>query len=179
MIRILLLTLLLTPLAGLGQSDGSSIYRTTDEHGNVVFTDAPPTDAGSSEAVEIKHINTAPPPPKMEAPATKPAGPAEDSEASGYEVSITSPANETSIPRGPGNFSVTASIHPALEGGESLQLFMDGAPHGAPQNTPSWDLTNVFRGQHDLTVGVIDGKGNTLSVSDPVRVYVFRPSSNF
>ena len=56
---------------------------------------------------------------------------------------------------------------------------MDGTPWGDPQTSNSWALTNVFRGAHDLTVAVTDTKGKKLANSDPVRVYVFRPSANF
>ena len=79
---------------------------------------------------------------------------------------------------GPGNFSVSASISPALQQGAQLQLMMDGAPQGEPQAQAGWDLTNVFRGAHDLTVNVIDAQGKTLATSEPVRVYVLRPSVN-
>ena len=71
------------------------------------------------------------------------------------------------------------NVNPALRQGDSLQLFMDGTPRGEPQQGANWDLTNVFRGRHDLTVGVIDGSGETIVVSDPVTVFVFRPSTNF
>lgn len=170
MLRITLLILLLTPLAGFGQS----IYRTVDEDGNVIFTDAPPADAGEREQITLPPTNTAPPPParpQVEAPATE-EGPVT------YTVAITSPANETTIAMGPGNFSVSASVKPGLKKGHTLQLMMDGAPRGEPQAGTSWDLTNVFRGAHDLTVSLSDKEGKALATSEAVRVYVLRPSIN-
>jgi hypothetical protein len=95
-----------------------------------------------------------------------------------YTVTITEPANETTIPMGPGNFSVSVNVSPAPQSAEKLQLFVDGAPQGGPQSVSTWNLTNVFRGQHDLTVAVIDGAGKTLAISPPVRVFVMRPSVN-
>lgn len=172
MLRIAITFLAIIALPVFAQS---SIYRTTDENGNVVFTDAPPANNKQSiERIDNPHINSMPPPVQVEAPD---ATGADSSEAApGYTVEITAPANETTIPNGPGNFSVTARVAPALEGDQSLQLFMDGAPRGDPQRNARWNLTNVFRGQHDLTVAVLDGSGETLAMSDPVRVYVFRPS---
>ena len=79
---------------------------------------------------------------------------------------------------GPGNFSVSASIEPALARGALLQLYVDGSPSGDPQSGSTWALTNVFRGAHDLTVVVIDSNGDQLAESEPVRVYVLRPSVN-
>jgi hypothetical protein len=169
-----LLILLFCTLLGAGAS--AQVYRVVDENGNVTFTDRPPENA---ERVEVGPTNTAPPPATdlYPTPAPKPADKA-DAE-SGYKVAITAPANETIIPRGPGNFSVTASVTPALGRGHKLQLLLDGQPRQDPQAGGSWALTNVFRGEHNLTVAVIDGDGKQLATSEPVTVFVFRPSSNF
>ena len=91
-------------------------------------------------------------------------------------MSISAPPNETTIPIGPGNFSVSAIVSTELETSDSLQLFINDTPHGEPQRATTWELTNVFRGQHDLTVAVIDGSGTILAVSPAVRVFVLRPS---
>lgn len=167
--RLLLLALLLLPLAGAAQ-----IYKTTDEQGNVSYSDMPP-DGSTAETVELQQLNTTPPPPEMPKPAPEPPA----AETVEYAVAIVAPAPETTIPRGPGNFSVSASLSPPLEAGARLQLLLDGEPRGEPQTGNSWALTNVFRGAHDLTVAVIDESGKQLAVSEPVRVYVHRPSVNF
>lgn len=171
MLRVLILILLLTPLAGFGQS----IYRTTDKDGNVIYTDAPQAGSGASEEVKLPPTNTAPPPPNIPRPPQ--AEPQES--AVTYEVAITSPANESTIAMGPGNFSVAASVKPGLRKGQMLQLFMDGEAQGEPQKGTSWDLTNVFRGGHDLTVNLLDRDGQVLASSEAVRVYVLRPSINY
>jgi len=151
----------------------AQVYREVDEEGNVTFTDRP---QGESEAVEIGPTNTAPPPPAN----VFPDAPEEPANAAGgsYEVAITNPAHETIIPRGPGNFSVSASVSPGLQTGHKLQLLMDGSPRQEPQTGSTWNLTNVFRGEHNLTVAVIDSKGKQLSESEAVTVFVFRPSTN-
>ncbi len=172
MSRLLLLVLLLLSLDSLAQA----VYRTTDAQGNVVFTDRPPANATPAERVEIRPTNTAPPPQTRPAPESTPNV---ESEVVPYTVAITEPANETSFPMGPGNFSVGARVSPALSQADRLQLFLDGAPWGDPQQTSTWSLTNVFRGQHDLTVGIIDNAGKTVTLSEPVRVFVHRPSVNF
>jgi uncharacterized protein DUF4124 len=169
--KLLLLALLLIPLASSAQ-----IYRTTDEHGNVTFSDAPPPGT-AAESVELQQTNTTPPPPQR--PATAQPAPAQkDPTATAYKVAISAPANETTIAMGPGNFSVSVSVEPGLGQNDQLQLFTDGIPWGDPQQGTSWALTNVFRGAHDLTVAVTDAAGKQLAVSEPVRVYVLRPSIN-
>jgi hypothetical protein len=171
MIRTLLLLGLLLPWAVSAQ-----IYRTTDEQGNVVFTDKPPATSTSSEPVELPPTNTTPA--TEVRPRPKPAAPAEEPEGNDISVAITIPANETTIPMGPGNFAVNVAVEPSLGRGASLQLYMDGIPWGDPQQGNSWALSNVFRGAHDITVAVVDEQGQHLASSDPVRVYVLRPSIN-
>lgn len=170
--RAILLLLLLIPLAAATQQ----IFKTTDEHGNVVFTDQPPADAKGVEEVELAPMNRAPPPPDIPR-ATTDSQP--ELEAVEYGVTITDPANETTIPMGPGNFSVSAAVEPGLEPGATLLLRIDGEPWGVPGTATSWQLTNIFRGAHDLTVALLGPGGEPLAISEPVRVYVLRPSVNF
>lgn len=172
MTRLIAAIVLCLPLAAGAQN----VYRTVDENGNVIFTDTPPAGGIQTEQVEIREPNTSP---AVEIPAPAPEPEAATEEAAGYQVSITSPADETSFPMGPGNFSVSAAVKPALSDSESLQLFLDGAPWGEAQRDTEWALTNVFRGAHDLTVAVISTDGEQLAVSPPVRVFVHRPSVNF
>ena len=152
----------------------AQVYRHVDEEGNVTFSDQPAEDA---ERIEIGPTNTTPPPPADAFPPPPPE-PEVDSGPL-YELAITSPEDETIIPRGPGNFSVTASVAPSLQPPHKLQLMMDGAPREEPQTGTTWNLTNVFRGEHSIQVAVIDGEGTEVGISEPIRVFVFRPSSQF
>jgi hypothetical protein len=169
--KLLLLILLLLPLASSAQ-----IYKTTDKQGNVTYSDTPPNGTASEE-VQLQQVNTTPPPPDRPKPLSRPAP--EEPAATDYQLTITAPPNETTIPMGPGNFSVSATVSPSLAQGRLLQLYLDGSPWGDPQASTSWSLTNVLRGAHDLTVGVIDTEDTQLASSEPVRVYVLRPSINF
>ncbi|MEE4661205.1 MAG: DUF4124 domain-containing protein [Halieaceae bacterium] len=169
------LCLALCLLATLVAPAQAQVYRVIDENGNVTFTDKPPP---GGEEVDVRAPNTAKPPAASTFP--KAAEPARDADKAGsnYTVTITSPADETIIPRGPGNFSVSASVTPGLRGGEKLQLLMDGSAHDEPRQAGNWSLTNVSRGEHTLAVAVVDGSGSRLATSDSVKVYVYRPSLN-
>ncbi|MEP5568686.1 MAG: DUF4124 domain-containing protein [Halioglobus sp.] len=153
----------------------AQIYKTTDADGNVVFTDQPPAGTSSSEQVDLQQTNTAPA--VTPRPASAPE-PTEAEEPAPFEVSITSPANETTIPMGGGMFDVSAAVNPGIEQGQTLQLLMDGTPKGAPQAGSLWKLENVFRGAHDLSVQLFDSNGTVIATSAPVRVYVMRPGLN-
>ena len=167
--------LLLCLLILLPQLAAAQIFRSVDEQGNVTFSDTPPS-SGPSEQIEVRQTNRTPAPAVVE--TLEPETAAEEGAAVAYSVTITSPENETTIAMGPGNFSVSAAVEPALQQGELLQLFIDGSPSGEPQAGGTWNLTNVFRGAHDLTVAVVDSKGEQLAESTAVRVYVLRPSVN-
>lgn len=158
-----------------GQALGQ-IYRTTDADGNVVFTDTPPP-GGPAEQVQLQRTNTAEAVEVPPAAAEQPEVAAEQAEPAQF-VKITSPANEETIPMGGGNFSVVARVEPPLEKGQSLRLSLDGAPTGKLQQSGFWDLSNVDRGAHDLTVAVVDSSGRVVAHSDSVRVYVMRPGLN-
>jgi hypothetical protein len=151
----------------------AQVYKHVDENGNITFTDKPPADA---ELIEIRSPNSISAPVAIE--YHQEAAPKAEV-AEGYTVKITAPANETIIARGPGNFSVSASVTPGLQAESRLQLLIDGAARGEPQSGTSWALTNVFRGTHALEIAVVNAKGKQLAKSAPITVYVFRPSSNF
>ncbi|MEH6593908.1 MAG: DUF4124 domain-containing protein [Halioglobus sp.] len=171
MTRILFAILMFIPI-----TLSAEIYKTIDENGNVTYTDQPPTSGESTEKITLTPTNSSAPPPEIYRPV-QPSKEAE-TDAISYEIAVVAPANETTIPMGGGNFSVSASISPPLATGQTLQLLLDGEARGDPQSAPSWALTNVFRGAHDLTVSVLDTDGQSLATSDPIRVYVMRPSIN-
>lgn len=164
--------LMLMPLCGVADA----IYRTTDANGNAAFTDTPPLDGRQSEQIDISNINTTRAPQELLIRPSDPSAEKRRQQAPAYTVSISAPPNETTIPIGPGNFSVSAVVSAELGAGERLQLFINGAPQGEPQRATKWNLTNVFPGQQDLTAAVIDGSGTILAVSPAVRVFVLRPS---
>ena len=171
--RILLLTMLLL----LPQLGAAQIYKTTDENGNVSYSDTPPS-SGPSEEIRLREINSTPPPPSVDIPRQPTDDPGQQPDNS-YRIAITSPPDETSIPMGPGNFSVSATVEPNVGNGELLQLLLDDSPWGEPQPGGNWALTNVFRGAHTVKVAVVDKEGKRLAESSPITVYVFRPSVNF
>lgn len=164
---VLTLTMVLS-----GQALGQ-IYRTKDANGNVVFTDTPPP-GGAAEQVQLQRTNSAEPVAVPPPASPEPEQPARDM-APVQVVKITSPANDETIPMGGGNFSVTARMEPPLEKGQSLQLSLDGEPTGKLQQSGFWDLSNVDRGTHTLTVTIVDSSGQVIASSAPVTVHVMRP----
>ena len=178
-IQALVATLLLTTLTlpSLAQSD---IYKVTHADGSISFTDQPPSDSDSSSVKLLDNNRTNIVPglaPKPQASMTE----AESEELAVIEltpksVDITSPLDQTTIPMGPGHFSVLAEVEPELEPGETLQLVMDNTPVGDPITDTAWNLRFVIRGAHSLFINRLDSAGNVIATSEPVVVYVLRPS---
>ena len=153
-----------------------TIYKVVDEEGNVTFTDTPPNDADAIvEPHSILGTNTTP------AVATAPENAIKTDQAetkASYVTRIVSPADESTIPMGPGDFVVEAEVSPGLDDVEQLILLLDGEAVGAPQSFPRWQLTNVFRGAHQLQVVRVGKTGAAQSQSTEHTVYVMRPSVN-
>jgi len=168
--RLLILCLLLASSLATAQ-----IYRTTDEAGNVIFTDKPPATEGAEvESVELNRTNTAPPP--EDRPDLAPRAPEPEPENTpDYRVTINAPEDGETIPMGPGNFSVSAGTSPSLSEGETLQLIISGESWQEPQARGQWNLTNIRRGEHDIVVVRLDADGEELAASAPVRILVLRP----
>ncbi|MFT6285781.1 MAG: hypothetical protein ACJA09_000516 [Alcanivorax sp.] len=155
-------------------SASAQVYRTTDENGNAIFTDSP--QHGDSEQITINPTNTTPAT-KVRA-ATTGAESRLDQETAAvadYRVKVTAPEEGSTIPMGTGSFMVIASVSPSLEDGETLQLLMNGTANGEPQNQNSWNLVNVRRGEHSITVARYDADGNVQASSEAVHVLVLRP----
>ena len=153
-----------------------TIYKVVDEEGDVTFTDTPPNDADAMvEPHSILGTNTTP------AVATAPENAVKTDQADAeacYVTRIVSPANESTIPMGRGDFVVEAEVSPGLDNEEQLILLLDGEAVGAPQSFPRWQLTNVFRGAHRLQVVRVSKTGAAQSQSTEHTVYVMRPSVN-
>ena len=151
------------------------VYKVTDANGDVTFTDTPPLSiGGTSEEHAVHAPNTAKPTETTRAPAT----PFEVEERIRYNTRTVTPADNATIPMGPGNFAMQPALSPRLTPSETRQLLLDGDPVGAPQRIANWQLTNVYRGKHQLQVVRLDARGAQLDASPASTVYVMRPIVN-
>jgi len=155
----------------------AQVYKVTDDKDGVTFTDRPQeVGDGTVEKIEIREPNTTPAPTPRTASDIASMAAQDDEEAQPAQVSISSPGDESTIAMGPGNFTVSARVDPPLSGGERLVLMVDGQAYGTEQSSTSWFIEGAMRGPHDLVVRRIDAGGDTVATSEPVRVYVLRPS---
>jgi hypothetical protein len=87
-------------------------------------------------------------------------------------LQIAKPNNKETIWSNPGIIPVMVAIQPALTGTDSLQLLLDGSPMGEPQQQSAFMLTGVPRGEHKLSVQILNDKGGVVKTSEDVTVYL-------
>ena len=151
------------------------IYKYVDENGQTVFTDQPPNNTSSkAEPIEIDSINSATPTAIDKSNGATPK--AEKKSSVDYQTVISSPGDGDTIPVGPGNFTVSALLSPPLSSQETVRLMIDGAAVGPAQKQSTWQLTNVFRGEHKLVVERLSGKEQVVHRSATNTIFVLRPS---
>ena len=163
--RILLLIMYLFVTSALADE----VYRSVDESGNVVYTDKPSPDAEIIQVDEVQTVDT-PDPGKFE--YTPPKNPASTSIYTKLE--ITSPENDQTIRSNSGDISISAVLAPGLNiaAGDQLVLALDG--NDVSTRGPQFDLQNIDRGTHSVTVAVKDKAGKVLIQSAPVTFTVQR-----
>ncbi|MCC1495791.1 DUF4124 domain-containing protein [Alcanivorax sp. 1008] len=139
------------------------IYRTVDDQGRPVFTDAPGSGRPAQE-VQIREQNTIP----MVVPRA--AAPAEEKTKAPvrYELAITSPKSEETL-HNPESMTVAVSVTPEPSKGHVLRLLNNGEEVAMVIEWPE-------RGEHRLVAQVLGQEGEVLAESAEVVVYVQRVS---
>ncbi|MDX1803194.1 MAG: DUF4124 domain-containing protein [Alcanivorax sp.] len=152
-------------------SPPSTIYRTTDEHGNIVFTDQP-GQGQAAEAVKLKPTNTVPGEntkalqDKLKAPLPQ----VKERAVSYQSVRITSPEDGASLRNPDKPVPVSVALVPKLQEDDQLVLYDNGVAQ------PDMTLDAPDRGTHFLKVKVLSKSGDVLISSDAIKVYVHRTS---
>ncbi len=180
MLRILLP--LLCVLGLFAGPAGAQIYSTTDAEGNRVFSDQP--GPGASK-VELPPTNVIPRTPT--AASTRDTSD-NDNAPSGNDVvyqqlSITSPAHDSSLRSNEGDLTLTVVTDPPLSGSHLLRLSIDGvlSQTGVPgTGSATHQLTahNIDRGTHEVAAVVVDARGAELQRSPSITIHLQRTSLN-
>lgn len=159
-IVLLLAATLAVPVAA------AEVYKTTDEAGNVIFSDQPSPEA---ETIRIQETQTipadgAPPftytPP---APAVQPY----------TKLSIVSPVNDEAMRPEDQAVRIVARAEPAFRGQDTYVLILDGQEHGSGKSS-TFVLNDLERGTHSVSVVLRDPTGAELIRSEPVMFHVLR-----
>ena len=147
------------------------VYRTVDEHGNVIYTDKPTQDSEKIRVDEVQTINPG------EVPQFVYTPPAEAVDAYS-RLEIVSPENDSVIQSDNGNVTVSVALEPPLNlrAGHYLVLHLDGN-EAASGSGPQFTLSDLERGTHTLDMVVVDQSGNQLIISPSVSFTIYQHSA--
>lgn len=154
----------------------AEVYKVIDDQGRVTYTDTLPAKDQEHEKVELKPINTQPPVEPRRDYRFTPAESEEDQV--NYTLVLSAPANDTHVPPGQRDLLLAAQVSPGLQPDHRIQFLMNGQPVGQASQATSHLIEEIYRGEHSLSVRIIDSRGKTLTTSEAVTVYVHRPSLN-
>jgi len=140
-----------------------TIYQGKDASGKPVFTDQP---RPGDKPVELAPINTT--------PATRglPAAPAQPAVFGGYTRVALSVSG--SVPNAFVPVAVGIDVEPELQPGHLWQLSLDGRTVAAGREA-IYTLNQLERGDHVLTLQIIDQSGQVLAESAPANIFVQFP----
>ncbi len=151
----------------------ADVYKTVDKDGNVSYSYAPNSEGSTSEKIEVSPTNIMPAG-KSISLKSQPKKRA-SSNTSKYSINILSPSNEFSVPPGQRDLIIAVSLQPQLKHGDHIGYYMNGELLG--KNTyNNFSIPEISRGEHKLSAKVIDTKGNILSTSGSITVFVHRVS---
>lgn len=148
------------------QLAANEIYKSVDEDGNVVYSDAPPAD--NAAPVALPDLNVQP----SVTPRVR-LSPDDENAVVPISVEISHPQNETVVNPGALSFAVTAITNRALLENETAQLLVNGTVTGEPRKSLNWSVGNLIRGEYQVQVQVMSA-GQVQTTSNTVKVFVQR-----
>lgn len=164
---LLISMLVLASSLAYGEDD---VYIIKDKAGHIHFSDKQPY--YHAEPLMLERLQTYLTPVKVT--QKPPAKPEVKTDNLNYQISVTEPVNETSVRANNGNVTVNISVSPALQEGHLIVLRDNGKPVGEPSTQTSFALENLPRGQHTITVEIVE-KDKVLATAESV-FYVQRRS---
>jgi len=165
----------------------TTVYRSVDAQGNVVFSDQPPGPGETAETLEIAAPDT------FETPVSPPTStddagaadaqtwdwdmdggaPAEQTPFVYAALAIVAPVNDEGLRDNAGNVNIVTAVEPDLRPGHLLEILLDGTVvSSSAGNTAS--LTEVERGTHTLEARILDEQGAVLITSQPSIFHMLR-----
>jgi hypothetical protein len=169
---------LITPLVA-----AQVAYTWVDKNGVVHFSDTPNQGA---KTIDLPNLEAVAPAPKVESTqsqiplANKPEDAEELSQPQSekplpLQLTMLSPKHGDTLRSNRGLIDVQLEMNRKLGIGEQLQLLFDGNPYGAPQNHSTWQLNNIDRGTHTLSVQA-KRSGKLIASTSPITVHLHRAS---
>ena len=159
---------LLALLLLVANAAADTIYKWTDERGVVHYGDKP-LGPGAKPA-KLPALQT------FSVLDSKKKGGGKKSRvppSEGPSIAVTAPSPDATLSSADGKFTVAVAVSPGLGTGQNLNYYLDGElQNSTPTPSLAFLFTGAEKGDHMISVGVIDGNGRELSRSDPVIVHL-------
>ncbi len=146
-------------------------YRWVDDNGVVHYSDRPRE--GAEEIRLRQPAGYAPVPRPAPAGTTEP-----QARAAPYDsLDIVQPGQEETLWNIGGTLDVAVRVVPELRRGDRIEVYYDGGRiEGLGPRVTSFQLTDVFRGEHRLRAAVFDATGQSVIESPEITFYVQQTS---
>lgn len=155
-----------------GTFASAEVYKTVDKNGRVTYTDVPPPNT-TPKPIELKTINSIPAPAAI--PTDNLNNPSNNTQAAAeYQVQVLAPENGKTLLADERSITVSVSLNGKLQNGDLLAYKLDGAILTTSSET-TYIIVEPPRGEHILTVDVVDSEGHNLAQSNAITVVVMRP----
>jgi hypothetical protein len=146
-------------------------YRWTDENGQVHYSDRPAPGAAQVNLRGAQGYSAATAPPQAAPQVTD--EPADQEAPTRYTAfNVVQPAQQETLWNIGTTLNVQVEIEPALQSGHHLGAYLDGELIDVGARGTQFQLTDVFRGLHDLQAVILDANGADVLRSLPVSFMV-------
>lgn len=160
----------------------AAVYKHVDEDGNISYADHPqhPGDKPIKVPPPAMTFDSKPPKKTFTTPsfnANKKTEKPETPETSYSAVTFVKPDNDQAIRANGGVFPVKVASQPALntKAGDHYVVLVDGEKHQTSESA-SFNLENMNRGSHSISVQIQNSKGQVLASSSSITIHVLRAS---
>ena len=150
----------------------ATTYKWVDSKGVTHYSDRPQPGA---QIVELQQAQTFDAPTPAQRPSTRNQQAATDSVD--YQLDVWKPENDETFQNTGNVVSVRLRLDPELQEGHAIWIYVDGKRvDGLPGSGTSFEVPNVARGTHTLTVVVADRNGTSLTSSPAITFHLHQPS---
>jgi hypothetical protein len=146
-----------------------TVYKGTDAEGNTVYSDKP---LPNGEKIDVAPVQTYSPPPQV-MPSYQPQASSPATYAIPYQLSIASPADQTTYDSGVENVDVAVSLNTGLQKGDGIRILLNGVPTGEPTQARSFALGRLYRGEYKIQAEVVsvNDPNQVKAQSEPITIY--------
>jgi len=171
----LALLLVAAPLAAKDE-----VYRWVDADGVIHYGSKPPTK--DAKPAELPQLQTYKPGtssnPGTASPQNFPVARSAPAAPVPLSLRITAPVEGETFRDPQGVITVTVAVEPEAPAGVLFRFFLDGVVQNKkPWAAPSYTFTEVERGEHSISVALVDAEGAELKRTAPVRIYQMPPTA--